>query len=215
MKQAKVLVADDHTLFRAGLLKLLEEFGFTDLFEATDGREAVDIAASEKPDLVLLDIEMPELNGIGACREIKAVNPDIIVIMLTMHAEDEFLFEAIKAGAIGYVLKNHASRDLMDVIEGALEGQSRLDPQLASRLMSEFSQLQEREKKRADLFHKITDRERDILKLITEGMSNKEIAKKLFISDKTVKNHLKNIFGKLQINDRTKAAVIALKEKLV
>lgn len=208
-------MADDHTLFRAGLLKLLEEFGFTRLIEATNGREAIDLAIAEKPDIVLLDIEMPEVNGINACRQIKEANPNIKIVMLTMHEEDEFLFEAVKAGAMGYVLKNHASRDLLDAVEGALEGESRLDPQLASRLMNEFSRMQEREKKRADLFHKLTEREREILRLVTEGMSNKEIANKLFISDKTVKNHLKSIFDKLNINDRTKAAVIALKEKLV
>jgi len=215
VKPVKILVADDHTLFRAGLVKLLEAFGYDRLLEAGNGAEAVDLAKNERPDLILLDIEMPVLSGIDACRQIKGDNPDIFIIMLTMHDEDEFLFEAIKAGASGYILKNHAARDLRVVIEKAFSGQSLLDPELASRLMVEFSNTGKREKKRADLYHLITEREREVLKLITEGMSNKEIAKILYISDKTVKNHLKNIFRKLHVNDRTKAAVIALKEKLV
>lgn len=215
MKRAKILVADDHTLFRAGLIKLLEAFGFTDIIEAENGAVAVEKALSEKPDVILLDIEMPELNGIDACRRIKDAGLESRIIMLTMHEEDEFLFEAVKAGAGGYVLKNYASRDLLKVIEGALEGGSHLDPKLAFKLMNEFSRVQTREKKRADLFHRLTEREREILKLITDGMSNKEIAGVLYISDKTVKNHLKNIFEKLRVNDRTKAAVIAVREKLV
>ncbi len=215
MRQAKILVADDHTLFRAGLTKLLEAFGYSDIVEADNGQTAVELALSLRPDIVLLDIEMPVLNGIGACREITESQPGIKIIMLTMHEEDEFLFEAIKAGATGYILKNYASRDLLKVIESALKGEPCLDPKLASKLMSEFSKVQKREKKRADLFHRLTDREREILKLVAEGMSNKEVAGVLFISDKTVKNHLKNIFTKLGVNDRTKAAVLALKENLV
>lgn len=215
MKQAKILVADDHTLFRAGLIKLLEAFGFSDTAEADNGQTAIELAKSFRPSVVLLDIEMPILNGIGACKQIAESHPEIKIIMLTMHEEDEFLFEAIKAGATGYVLKNYASRDLLQVIESALKGEPCLDPKLASKLMTEFSKVQNREKKRADLFHRLTSREREILKLVTEGMSNKEVAGALYISDKTVKNHLKNIFSKLGVNDRTKAAVIALKEKIV
>lgn len=214
MNETTVLIVDDHTLMRQGLRRILDEAHIKVLGEATNGQEAVEKTAELLPDVVLMDIQMPEMDGIEATRRIKEANPHIHVVVLTMHEEEEFLFEAIKAGAIGYLVKNRAPQELIEVIEAARQGQSRLQPTMATKLLNEFSNLQKRHEEEA-MYATLTNREKEILTFIAKGMSNKEVAKALFISDKTVKNHLQNIFFKLHINDRTSAAVLAVRKGLV
>lgn len=214
-KNIHVLLVDDHPIMRQGLRRLLEDLECYEVTEAENGQEAYDKALAEQPDVVLMDIDMPVMNGLEACRKIKEENPNINIVMLSMHSEEEYLFEAIKAGAIGYLSKDKAGEELIGVIDSAAQGLSKLDPLLAAKVLAEFSKIEKRQEKEESLYKDLTAREKEILKYIAEGQSNKEIAKELFISDKTVKNHLKNIFAKLHINDRTKAAVIAIKEGLI
>ncbi len=214
MSNISVMIVDDHTLMRQGLRRILEEAGMDVVGEAENGQRAVELAAQLEPMVILMDIQMPVMDGIEATRNIKKEKEDATIVMLTMHEEEQFLFEAIKAGAIGYLLKSRAPQELIQVIEAASEGLSLLQPSMASKLLTEFTQLEKRAEK-AKRFESLTPREREVLALLSKGMSNKEIGKQLFISDKTVKNHLSNIFEKLHINDRTSAAVIAVKEGLV
>lgn len=215
MEGISVLVVDDHTLMRQGLRRILEDAGMKVIGEAENGIQAVDLATTINPDVILMDIQMPGMDGIEATRNIKKIKDDATIVILTMHEEEQFLFEAIKAGAIGYLLKSRAPQELIQVIEAANEGLSLLQPSMASKLLTEFSEVQKRQDEKAKHYALLTAREREVLACIAKGMSNKEIAAELFISDKTVKNHLSNIFEKLHINDRTSAAVMALKEGLV
>lgn len=215
MEPTSVLIVDDHTLMRQGLRRILEEAGMNIVGEAENGQEAVTKAVELSPDVVLMDIQMPVMDGISATREIKAMAPHTTVVILTMHEEDEYLFQAIKAGAIGYLQKNKAPQELIKVIEAARQGLSLLPPALATRVLNEFAALSKYQDQKIKHYTQLTSREREVLKLIAQGLSNKEIAKELYISDKTVKNHLSNIFAKLQINDRTKAAIMAVKEGLI
>lgn len=214
MSKISVMVVDDHTLMRQGLRRILEEAGMEVIGEAENGQRAVELAAQLDPAVILMDIQMPLMDGIEATRNIKQAKEDATIVMLTMHEEEQFLFESIKAGAIGYLLKSRAPQELIQVIEAASEGLSLLQPSMASKLLTEFSQMEKKAEK-AKRYENLTPREREVLALIAKGMSNKEIARQLFISDKTVKNHLSNIFEKLHINDRTSAAVLAVKEGLV
>src|SRR3990170_2814426 len=211
MSGISVLVVDDHTLMRQGLRRILEEAGMKVIGEAENGAQAVDLATTINPDVILMDIQMPGMDGIEATRNIKKIKDDATIVILTMHEEEQFLFEAIKAGAIGYLLKSRAPQELIKVIEAANEGLSLLQPSMASKLLTEFSELQKRQDEKAKHYALLTARELEVLACIAKGMSNKEIAAQLFISDKTVKNDLSNIFEKLHINDRTSAAVMALK----
>lgn len=214
MENISVLVVDDHTLMRQGLRRILEEAGMTVVGEAENGRQAIELSSQLEPAVILMDIQMPEMDGIEATRQIKSAKPEATIVILTMHEEEQFLFEAIKAGAIGYLLKSRAPQELIQVIEAASEGLSLLQPSMASKLLHEFSQVSQREEEKTNTYAELTTREREVLGLIAKGMTNKEIAKQLFISDKTVKNHLSNIFEKLHINDRTSAAVMAVKDGL-
>lgn len=214
MAKTTVLLADDHTIVRKGLKKVLEEAGIKVLAEAADGKEALDKTAQLQPDVILMDIEMPNLDGIEATRKIKKENPGGKIVILTMHEEKSFLFEAIKAGALGYVLKDRAPQELVDTIKQASQGLSLLQPDMASQILKEFSQIEDKKDDQYKLYSTLTEREKEILKHLAQGKSNKEIAKALFISDKTVKNHLRNIFEKLHINDRTTAAVFAIRQGL-
>lgn len=215
MDEITVLVVDDHTIMRQGLKRILEESNIKVIGEAADGSEAVEKVDQLQPDVVLMDIEMPRMSGIEATRIIRRENPQIYVVVLTIHEEEAMLFEAIKAGAIGYVSKDKAPQELLEVIRSASQGLSLLRPSMASKILNEFSQLQKKKTEQEQLYSTLSNREKEILSLIVKGMSNKEIAKTLFISDKTVKNHLRNIFSKLHINDRTTAAVIAVRQGLI
>jgi two-component system response regulator NreC len=196
----KILIADDHTIFRSGLKLLLEaEADFEVIAEAEDGATAVEIAENLKPDLVLMDIGMPTLNGYEATREIKLRLPEIIILVLTMHRTDEYFFQMLEAGASGYVLKGAKPRELIHAIRTVARGEVFLYPTMAQRLVEEYL-------KRSTFDNSadphLTDREREILKLIAEGYSNKDIADKLVISPSTVHTHRTNMMIKLNLNKR-------------
>ncbi|HED04137.1 MAG TPA: response regulator transcription factor [Candidatus Fraserbacteria bacterium] len=211
----KVLVADDHNLVRQALAQMLEtEEDMQVVAQAANGDEAVQLAKLLPPDIVLMDIHMPRgSEGIEATRRIIEHEPQTKVIMLTMERQDEYLFEAIKAGAKGYLLKNANSGELLAAIRAVAAGEATLDPPMARRVMQEFRKLGERESA-DDPYQHLTDREKDILGLVAQGADNHQIAKRLGIADKTVRNRLSVIFDKLHINNRTQAALYALKQGL-
>lgn len=214
MGQIKVLLVDDHTLLRQGLRKLLElEPSLEVVGEAGNGQEAIQKTQELNPDVVLLDINMPGMNGVEVTALLKSSHPETKIIILTIHKDDEYVFEAVKAGASGYLLKDVETQELVKAVEAVFRGESIVDPAIASRLLKEFSRIS---KGGSDTNHdSLTEREKEILKLLVQGLSNREVAEKLFISEKTVKNHISNIFRKMEVTDRTQAVVKALKLGMV
>jgi len=178
--------------------------------EARDGDDAVKKVGELLPDVVLMDIKMPEIDGIQATLRIKRNCPSVEVIILSMFEDDEHLFKAIKAGAIGYLLKNSSVDEVLRVIKAAVRGESLLNPTMARRILDEFTNQESESKSSKDFYCDLTERELDILNLLTSAKSNREIAKILFISEKTVKNHISNIYRKLQVNTRTEAMLKAV-----
>jgi len=215
MAKIRVLLADDHDLFRQGVRRLLEGTATLEVVgEARTGEDTVRLVEELAPDIVLLDIAMPALSGIDAARLIKATSPRTGIIMLTVHADEEHLFEAIKAGAMGYLLKDASADELVRAIRVVHEGEGLLAPSMAAKVMREFARTQQTTDLAAVL-HPLTSREVEILQHVTAGLANKEIARQLSISERTVKNHLSNILEKLHLNSRTQAAVYALRSGLV
>lgn len=217
MEQAniRVLIIDDHPLVREGLRKILElEEGITVIDEAGDGQGAINMARKLQPDIVLMDINMPGTNGVEATKVIKREFPQMGVIALTIHEEEEYVLELVRAGISGYVLKDIAPAKLVETIRTVAAGHSVIDPSITQMLFSELNRLTRRRQAQEE-WETVTDREMDILKLMTQGQSNKEIAVELSISEKTVKNHITNIFRKLQVEDRTQAVLFAIKHHLV
>ncbi|OFX14667.1 MAG: hypothetical protein A2V59_08520 [Armatimonadetes bacterium RBG_19FT_COMBO_69_19] len=215
MTKIRVLLADDHDLFRQGVRRLLE--GSPDLEvvgEARTGQDTVRLVEELAPDIVLLDISMPALSGIDAARLIKTASPRTGIIILTVHADEEFLFEAIKAGAMGYLLKDASADELIRAIRVIYGGEGLLAPSMAAKVMREFARTHE-VTDLARVLTPLTHREVEILQHVAAGLANKEIAHKLSISERTVKNHLSNIMEKLHVNSRTQAAVYALRSGLV
>jgi len=211
----RVLLADDHALFRQGVRRLLEGAGDIEVVgDAETGEESVRLAEDLAPDIVLLDVAMPTLSGIDAARMIKTSSPRAGIIMLTVHADEEFLFEAIKAGAMGYLLKDCTPDELIRAIRVVHSGEGLLAPTMAAKVMREFARTREM-KDLAAVHLPLTQREVEILQHVTTGLANKEIANRLSISERTVKNHLSNIMEKLHVNSRTQAAVYALRRGLV
>ncbi|GGJ34491.1 response regulator [Deinococcus roseus] len=207
----RVLLVDDHALFRQGIKSLLESEGDIRVIgEASNGREAIRFAAETKPDLILMDIQMPELDGVKACQSILEIDPEARVIMITMYRQDSYVFEALKAGARGYVLKDADASTLIDAIRRVAEGEALLNADLAQNVLDDFRHKKEvlPSEKHADL----NERETMILRLLAQGHSNQEIAIKMDISEKTVRNRLSEIFAKLQLNNRTQAALYAIRE---
>jgi NarL family two-component system response regulator LiaR len=207
-----VLIADDHPVVRHGLrafLQLQEDLEIVG--EAADGLEAVEQVGKLRPDVVLLDLVMPRLDGIDAIRRIREASPSTKVIVLTTFADDEKVFPAVKAGAAGYLLKDVEPRDLAEAIRTVNRGQGLLHPSIASKLMHEFAGEQDR----ADTSEPLTEREMDVLRLIAQGKSNREIAREFVLSEKTVKTHVSNILAKLRLADRTQAALYAVRNHLV
>jgi two-component system NarL family response regulator len=216
----RVLIADDHALFRRGLEMVLEEEDDIDLVgQASDGTEAVAVAGESLPDVVLMDIRMPKSSGIEACRAIKEVAPSAKIVMLTISDEEEDLFEAIRAGASGYLLKDIPLDEVAEAVRSVHGGQSLINPSMAGKLLTEFATLAKRDTEEEQVQHvappKLTDREMEVLKLVARGMNNRDIAKELFISENTVKNHVRNILEKLQIHSRMEAVMIAVRQKLI
>jgi two-component system NarL family response regulator len=214
-----VLIADDHALFRRGLEMVLDEEQDIELVgQASDGTEAVVRARESLPDVVLMDIRMPKTSGIEAARAMKEAAPSAKIVMLTISDEEEDLFEAIRAGASGYLLKDIPLDEVADAVRAVHGGQSLINPSMAGKLLTEFATLagrDEEERPQQIPAPKLTEREMEVLKLVARGMNNRDIAKELFISENTVKNHVRNILEKLQIHSRMEAVMIAVREKLI
>lgn len=209
-----VLIADDHSLIRQGLKQILElENDITVVAQAANGNEAVKLARDLKPDVVLMDINMPEANGLQAIKEIKQEKMASKIIVLTIHEDREYLFKTLQMGAEGYVLKDAEPAVLIEAIRNVHNGQSYIQPNMTRELVREFNRVTLHEKEKSEE-NNLTTREIEVLGLIAEGMINKEIAKQLYISEKTVKNHVSNIFKKLNVSDRTQAAIYAFKHNI-
>ncbi len=206
----RVLLVDDHAVVRRGLSAFLTTYPEIEVVgEAASGAEGITLAAQTLPDVVLMDLVMPEMDGIEATRRIKAISPSTHVIVLTSYSEDERIFPAIKAGALSYLLKDVGPDDLVRAIKAARRGEATLHPAVAGRLMQELTGT------RASPLDELTEREREVLTCIARGMSNAEIADQLTIGERTVKTHVSNILSKLHLQDRTQAALLALRERLV
>ncbi len=215
MNKISVLLVDDHTLFREGLCSLLvDQEDIEVVGEAEDGLEAVKMAAKLNPSVILMDINMPVLDGVEATRLILKNNEAASVIILTMYPQDEYVFEALKAGAKAYLLKDTRSRELLQVIRAVHQGRAVIDAQMTTRLLYESRQPAGKREEPLKL-QPLTDRERQILTLVSAGASNKDVAAQLSLSERTVKNYLSIIFQKLQVNNRTEAVTRAWREGLV
>lgn len=209
-----VLIADDHSIVRQGLKQILElEEDMIVIAQASNGSEAVKMAKEFKPDVILMDINMPGTNGLQAIKELKENNDPSRIIVLTIHEDREYLFKTLQMGAEGYVLKDAEPSVLINAIRSVNNGQSFIQPNLTKELVREFNRVTLHEKEKND-DNNLTAREVEVLGLIAEGMINKEIAKQLYISEKTVKNHVSNIFKKLDVSDRTQAAIYAFKHNI-
>ena len=212
-KKIKVVVADDHALIREGLSRVLSlDPAIYLVGEAENGSRAVEISLEKNADVVLLDINMPQMNGIEACKLIREKSPQTQVIALTIHEDEEYLFEMIRSGSSAYLLKDVSPDQLIHTIKGTAQGESFIPPKLMARVFQEFNRLSS---DTGEDKHGLTKRELEVLELVAKGDNNKSIAEKLFISEKTVKNHLTNIFQKLDVSDRTQAALYAIKNKIV
>ncbi len=211
MAPLRLLLADDHKMFRQGLRELLErKTDFELVGEAANGADALAMVQQLHPDVVLLDIQMPEMDGVAVARQIAQCCPTVKVIMLTMYRQDQHLFEAIKAGARAYLLKDADASELIATIERVHRGDEVLDTTLTARVLDEFRRMSAEQENRF-----LTERERDILQLVAEGNDNRTIAARLYLSEKTVGNRLSEIFQKLGVNNRTQAAMVALQRGLV
>jgi DNA-binding NarL/FixJ family response regulator len=200
-------------MFRQGLRSILEtEEDFRIIGEASTGREAVRYALETRPDVVLMDIQMPELDGVAATKAVLAERPEAKVIILTMYRQDKYVFEAIKVGARGYMLKDADANDLIDAIRRVAAGQTLLNAEMAASILDEFRKVGELPEHPDHKISELTEREEDILRLLAQGASNQEIAQSLGVSEKTVRNRLSEIFSKLRLNNRTQAALYALRE---
>ncbi|WP_261663094.1 response regulator transcription factor [Deinococcus sp. Marseille-Q6407] len=206
----RVLLVDDHALFRQGLKSLLESEGMRVIGEAANGREALRFAADTHPDVILMDIQMPELDGVKATQNILEIDPSAKVIMITMYRQDRYVFEAVKAGARGYILKDADSTTLLDAIRRVAAGEALLNSDMAQNVLDDFRD--KREELPQEKHNDLNERETMILKLLAQGFSNQDIALRLDISEKTVRNRLSEIFTKLQLNNRTQAALYAIRE---
>jgi NarL family two-component system response regulator LiaR len=211
----KVLVVDDHAIVRQGLRTFLElQPDMEVVGEGTNGIEAVDLARRMQPDIILLDLVMPEMDGIQATPQILKTCPNSRIIILTSFSEEDKVLPAIRSGAEGYLLKDIAPDELVQAVRDAYLGQVQLHPDVARKLMSAVAESAPKARKTPDTPGGLTEREHDVLCLIAEGMNNRDIAEKLFISEKTVKTHVSNILGKLGVADRTQAAIYALQRGL-
>jgi NarL family two-component system response regulator LiaR len=206
----KVLIVDDHKVVRQGLRTFLElQADVIVVGEADDGQTAVEMVRKLNPDVVLMDLVMPRLDGISATRQVKALGTDVKVIALTSFTEDDKVFPAIQAGASSYLLKDVSPDDLVDAIRAAHRGETRLHPEIARKLMEQVTR--QTPSRHEPYMEEITDREIDVVRLVAQGRSNQQIASELFISEKTVKTHVSNILNKLQLQDRTQLAIYAIK----
>ncbi|MFC6316025.1 response regulator [Lapidilactobacillus achengensis] len=207
----KVLIVDDHEMVRLGISSYLSiQSDIEVIGEAVNGREGLEKALTLRPDAILMDVVMPEMDGIEATKEILKQWPQAKIIILTSFIDDEKVYPAIEAGAASYILKTSTAAEIAQAIRATAKGESVLEPEVTTKMMNRMSQ-----KSQPQLYEDLTAREREVLMLIAKGKSNKEIADELFITLKTVKTHVSNILAKLQVEDRTQAAIYAFKHKLV
>ncbi len=216
-ERIRVLVADDHVLFRRGLEMVLGAEDDIDIVgEAGDGAEAYARAVDLLPDVVLMDVRMPRRSGIEACSDIKSAVPSARIVMLTISDEETDLFEAVRAGANGYLLKDVPGEEIAEGIRAVMGGQSLISPSMAGALLAEFAELSRRSTGAVRVpVPRLTERELEVLRLVARGLANKDIAAQLFISENTVKNHVRNILEKLQLHSRMEAVVYAVREKIL
>ena len=211
----RVAVVDDQELFRRGLTMLLGvEDDIEVVGEAGDGVAATELAAATVPDVILMDVRMPKRSGIEACLAIKQVAPTARIIMLTVSDEEADLYEAVKNGASGYLLKDSSIDEVAQAVRVVADGQSLISPSMAIKLLDEFKQMSRADRHQVPT-PRLTERELEVLKLVAQGLNNREIAKRLFISENTVKNHVRNILEKLQLHSRMEAVMYAVREKLL
>ena len=213
----RVIIVDDQELFRRGLTMLMDvEPGLDVVGEAGDGQTGIELASRVAPDVVLLDVRMPKISGIEACVAIKEAVPASKILMLTVSDEESDLYEAVRAGANGYLLKDVPGEEIAAGIRAVAGGQSLISPSMASKLLSEFATMIKKSEERPQMpLPRLTERELEVLKLVARGMANRDIAKELFISENTVKNHVRNILEKLQLHSRMEAVMYAVREKLL
>ena len=208
----RLMLADDHRMLREGLSRSMREQGFDIVGEAGDGAEAVALALTVRPDVILMDVTMPEIDGVKACRQVRAQLPDTKVVMLTMHADQGVLTSAIRAGATGYLVKDCSTEEIASAVRMAAGGETALSPQLAASMLNEVRRWDQPHKEEERV---VTKREEEVLQLIADGCSTPEVAEKLYISQKTVKNHLASIYQKLDARDRTQAVLQAVRMGIV
>jgi DNA-binding NarL/FixJ family response regulator len=212
----RVIVVDDQELFRRGLIMLLSvEDGIDVVGEASDGVAATELAASAVPDVVLMDVRMPKRSGIEACLTIKDAAPSAKILMLTVSEEEADLYEAVKNGASGYLLKDASIDEVAQAVALVADGQSLISPSMATKLLDEFKQMSVIGRRQDVAAPRLTERELEVLRLVARGLNNRDIAKDLFISENTVKNHVRNILEKLQLHSRMEAVMYAVREKLL
>ncbi|MBM3190838.1 MAG: response regulator transcription factor [Chloroflexi bacterium] len=212
MAKIRVLLADDHVMVREGTRQILERSGdLTVIAEAGNGRETIELLEREHPDVAIVDISMPVMNGIEATREIKRLAPETAVLVLTAYDDDEYVFAILEAGAAGYLLKNARGSELVDAVRRVKGGESVLHPAIAHKLLRRVVCESTSESQASPL----TEREQGVLALAAQGLSNREIAEKLILSPRTVQSHMANIFGKLQVGSRTEAVTLALRRKWI
>jgi len=214
MKKIRVLLAEDHTIVRKGLRSLLdEEVGIEVIGEAEDGREAVKKAEQLLPDVVLMDISMPTLNGLEATRQIKKRLPEVKVVILTMHADEEYIFQVLQAGASGYVVKKAAVRELVSAVQAVYRGDSFLSPSISSKVIEEY--IRKAKAVAKDSYDRLTDREREVLQLIAEGHSSQEVAESLHITEGTVRSHRASLMDKLDIHSAAGLTRYAIRKGVI
>jgi two-component system NarL family response regulator len=213
----RVMIVDDHALFRRGLQMVLEQEPDIEVVgEAGDGGDALAMAQEAMPDVVLMDVRMPGRGGIDATEKIKEAMPHVKILMLTVSDEEADLFDALKAGASGYLLKDTSIEEVADAVRKVSRDESLISPSMANKLVSEFTSMVKRaDEKQSVPQPRLTDREMEVLKLVAKGRNNRDIAKELFISENTVKNHIRNILEKLHLHSRMEAVVYAVREKLL
>lgn len=212
MGEIRILLADDHTVLRQGMAQVLEsQPDLTVVAQASTGEEAVALAEQHQPDVILMDINMPKLDGVAAAQQITTISPHIGIIILTMYRRDEYVFEAIKAGARGYLLKEVELEELLNAIRSVSLGEAVIDPAIAGRVLAELR----RPRQALAAASELAERDLEILQLVAQGLSNQEVANKLHLAEKTIRNRLSIIFKQLHLENRTQAALYALREGLI
>ncbi len=210
----KVLIADDQEIVCQGLKKILQSDPEIEVIAtANNGQQALDMIAAERPDLVLMDLQMPLMNGVQAIRRLRVSHPRLPVLVLTTYMDDKWLFDAIRSGASGYLMKDRPRQELIDAIKGTATGDAYIDPSVAGKVLSSVASGSS--KKEFDQSYNLSEREQEILTLLAEGLSNAEISQRLWLSEGTVRNYTSTLFAKLGVSDRTQAVILAMRQGLV